>query len=155
MSDQITPVLAYRRLVKPDDRMAPSFLFESVMGGDRVGRYSFLGAQPEAQIIARGPILTFEVTASTALAALIGLAYGAIIAVYPVAAVAYFGLGGGARAYGKIFTAWGLAGLAGPLLAGMIYDATGSYGRAALLAAGVAMVSAVAVLFLPRRQAMA
>jgi anthranilate synthase component 1 len=51
--DQLTPVLAYRRLVRPDDRMAPSFLLESVVGGDRVGRYSFMAAQPVAQIIAR------------------------------------------------------------------------------------------------------
>ncbi len=54
MSDQITPVLAYRRLVKPDPRMAPSFLLESVVGGERIGRFSFIGAQPAAQIIARG-----------------------------------------------------------------------------------------------------
>jgi len=54
LSDQLTPVLAYRRLVRPDARMAPSFLLESVEGGDRVGRYSFIGAQPDAQIIARG-----------------------------------------------------------------------------------------------------
>ena len=54
MSDQITPVLAYRRLVRPDDRLAPSFLLESVEGGSRQGRYSYLGAQPTIQIIARG-----------------------------------------------------------------------------------------------------
>jgi len=54
MSDSLTPVLAYRRLVGPDDRMAPSFLLESVIGGDRVGRYSYLGARPAIQIIARG-----------------------------------------------------------------------------------------------------
>jgi len=51
--DQLTPVLAYRRLVRADDRMAPSFLLESVVGGDRVGRYSFMAAQPIAQIVAR------------------------------------------------------------------------------------------------------
>lgn len=54
MGDSLTPVLAYRRLVQPDPRMAPSFLLESVVGGDRVGRYSYLGAQPCAQVIARG-----------------------------------------------------------------------------------------------------
>ena len=54
MSDSLTPVLAYRRLVGPDDRMAPSFLLESVVGGDRVGRYSYLGARPAIQLIARG-----------------------------------------------------------------------------------------------------
>ena len=53
MSDQITPVLAYRRLVRPDERMAPSFLLESVVGGDQIGRYSFMGAQPAARLIAR------------------------------------------------------------------------------------------------------
>lgn len=53
-SDALTPVLAYRRLVRPDDRMAPSFLLESVVGGDRIGRYSYLGAQPIAEVIAHG-----------------------------------------------------------------------------------------------------
>lgn len=33
MGDQLTPVLAYRCLVKEDDREAPSFLFESVVNG--------------------------------------------------------------------------------------------------------------------------
>lgn len=33
MADQLTPVLAYRCLVKEDDREAPSFLFESVVAG--------------------------------------------------------------------------------------------------------------------------
>lgn len=35
-SDQLTPVTAYRCLVKADDRDAPSFLFESVEPGSRV-----------------------------------------------------------------------------------------------------------------------
>lgn len=33
--DHLTPVLAYRCLVKEDDREAPSFLFESVEQGSR------------------------------------------------------------------------------------------------------------------------
>lgn len=53
MDDQLTPVLAYRRLVAPDNRTAPSFLFESVEGGDRQGRHSILGAQPALEVIAR------------------------------------------------------------------------------------------------------
>ena len=53
MSDHLTPVLAYRRLVAADDRDAPSFLFESVENGDEVGRFSFLGAKPSLEIIAR------------------------------------------------------------------------------------------------------
>ncbi|MDY7110067.1 MAG: anthranilate synthase component I [Planctomycetota bacterium] len=54
MSDQLTPVLGYRRLVSADERTAPSFLFESVEGGSMLGRYSFIGAQPGMEVIARG-----------------------------------------------------------------------------------------------------
>ncbi|KAL3627731.1 ASTRA complex subunit [Castilleja foliolosa] len=45
-SDHLTPVLAYRCLVKEDDREAPSFLFES-------GRYSVVGAQPAMEVVAK------------------------------------------------------------------------------------------------------
>jgi anthranilate synthase component 1 len=54
LSDQLTPVLAYRRLVSADERTAPSFLLESVEGGERAGRYSLLGAHPARQVLARG-----------------------------------------------------------------------------------------------------
>eukprot|EP00887_Chlorella_sp_A99_P002930 scaffold24.g2930.t1 len=54
MADQLTPVLAYRCLVKEDDREAPSFLFESVVNGMQQGRYSFVGAQPALEVVARG-----------------------------------------------------------------------------------------------------
>ncbi|MBX2852229.1 MAG: anthranilate synthase component I [Phycisphaeraceae bacterium] len=53
-ADVLTPVLAYRRLVSGDDRLAPSFLLESVEGGDRAARYSFLGAQPAVEVVAHG-----------------------------------------------------------------------------------------------------
>jgi len=58
MSDQLTPVLAYRRLVAPDQRDAPSFLFESVDTTGNVGRNSYLSAQPSLEVLAHG----FEVT---------------------------------------------------------------------------------------------
>lgn len=57
-SDHLTPVLAYRCLVKEDDREAPSFLFESVETGNNVGRYSMVGAQPAMEIIAKGGLIT-------------------------------------------------------------------------------------------------
>lgn len=57
-SDQLTPVLAYRRLVAEDDRKAPSFLLESVEQGDRQGRYSFVGAQPIIELKVIGQDIT-------------------------------------------------------------------------------------------------
>ena len=47
VADALTPVLAYWRLHDGQ----PAFLFESVVGGERVGRFSFVGA---------GPFLRFE-----------------------------------------------------------------------------------------------
>ncbi|MCI0677167.1 MAG: anthranilate synthase component I, partial [Phycisphaerales bacterium] len=54
MSDQLTPVLGYRRLVAADERTAPSFLFESVESGAAVGRHSYIGAQPSLEVVAQG-----------------------------------------------------------------------------------------------------
>ncbi|KAM7491936.1 hypothetical protein LguiA_034857 [Lonicera macranthoides] len=55
-ADHLTPVLAYRCLVKEDDREAPSFLFESVEPGiqaSNVGRYSVVGSHPTIEIVAK------------------------------------------------------------------------------------------------------
>lgn len=49
-ADSLTPVEAYRRVEKGEY----SFLFESVVGGERIGRYSFLGTNPFAVIKAFG-----------------------------------------------------------------------------------------------------
>ncbi|KAG6681164.1 anthranilate synthase alpha subunit 2, chloroplastic [Carya illinoinensis] len=60
-SDHLTPVLAYRCLVKEDDRDAPSFLFESVEPGalgSNIGRYSVIGAQPTIEIVAKENMVT-------------------------------------------------------------------------------------------------
>lgn len=54
LADQLTPVLAYRRLVREDDRAAPSFLLESVVNGERQGRYSIIGASPALTVLAAG-----------------------------------------------------------------------------------------------------
>ena len=54
VSDTLTPVLAYCKL----QWGAGSFLFESVVGGEKIGRYSFLGADPFLQIEAFGKRVT-------------------------------------------------------------------------------------------------
>ncbi len=58
LSDQLTPVLCYRRLVAPDERTAPSFLLESVEGAERQGRYSILGARPIVEVVAHQHTVT-------------------------------------------------------------------------------------------------
>ncbi len=77
-----------------------------------------------------------------ALLSLVGLSYGSIIAVYPVAISNYFDERG-PQAYGQVFIAWGFAGLVAPWSAGLIYDLRADYGLAMVIAAVIAIVSAL------------
>jgi anthranilate synthase component 1 len=53
LSDHLTPVLAYRRLVSDDQRTDTSFLLESVEVGGTVGRHSVVAARPVLELTAR------------------------------------------------------------------------------------------------------
>lgn len=56
-ADQDTPVSAYERVravLRERDRASHTFLLESVEGGERIGRYSFIGGRPRAIFRARG-----------------------------------------------------------------------------------------------------
>eukprot|EP00171_Calliarthron_tuberculosum_P013803 IDg13803t1 len=57
-SDQLTPVVAYRCIVREGDTDVPSFLLESVYTGARVGRYSLVGARPHVEIVAHAHDVT-------------------------------------------------------------------------------------------------
>mmetsp|Transcript_6873 Transcript_6873/g.29912 ORF Transcript_6873/g.29912 Transcript_6873/m.29912 type:complete len:190 (-) Transcript_6873:3194-3763(-) len=52
-SDQLTAVALYRRLVGEDDIEKTSYVLESVTTDGNVGRYSFVGADPVLEIIAK------------------------------------------------------------------------------------------------------
>ncbi len=59
---------------------------------------------------------------------------GLISGAYPSALGFYYGVVNYGRMMGRLITAWGVAGLLAPWLAGVIFDATGEYGLAASLA---------------------
>jgi len=61
LSDALTPVSAFRRL----DDGGSACLFESVIGGEKVGRYSFLAAKPYAELSARGNRVTHKTSEGT------------------------------------------------------------------------------------------
>jgi len=54
LSDSLTPVTAFCNL----DEGGPACLFESVIGGENVGRYSFLASEPYLLLEAAGPRVT-------------------------------------------------------------------------------------------------
>lgn len=66
---------------------------------------------------------------------IITFSYGAMLAVYPSAVGDFYGTRNIGFNYAILFTAWGVAGVSGPLAAGWILDATGGYGAAFLITA--------------------
>ncbi len=57
LGDSLTPVSAFSLL---DDGKTAACLFESVIGGEKVGRYSFIAVGPRGRIAASGSQLTSE-----------------------------------------------------------------------------------------------
>lgn len=56
LSDQLTPVSAFARLAENEEH---AFLFESVVGGEKIARYSFLATKPAAQFRATRNDVTY------------------------------------------------------------------------------------------------
>ncbi len=74
---------------------------------------------------------------------LIGLAYGGIIAACPAFVAVRYGMGQGPAIYGRVFTAWGVAGLAAPVAAAALYDAYSSYLPSLWMVVGLTVIAAV------------
>jgi OFA family oxalate/formate antiporter-like MFS transporter len=61
------------------------------------------------------------------IAGIIGWNYGAMFTLFPTACLQYYGPTAQGANYGLLFTAFGLAGFAGPLVGGLLKDITGTY----------------------------
>ncbi|SES79472.1 MFS transporter [Geodermatophilus poikilotrophus] len=72
----------------------------------------------------------------------VGLAYGAVSALVPAATADRVGVRAFPAVYGRVFTAWGCAGLLAPLLAARVTDADGAQPGLLLLAVPLALAAA-------------
>jgi MFS transporter, OFA family, oxalate/formate antiporter len=77
--------------------------------------------------------------------------YGTQLSVYPATSAEYYGTQHIGLNYGILILAWGIAGIAGPLIAGRSYVAFGDY-RAAFLIAGGLSLAASLLLFIRKPQ---
>lgn len=109
------------------------------IGGIRTmfGVFVLQAAMMGALALARSPL------ALAPLAAAIGFLYGANLSLFPSTTAGYFGTRHLGVNYGLVFTAWGVGGVFGSMTAGTIVDATGSYGAAYAIAAGLSIVAAL------------
>ena len=97
----------------------------------------------QAAALASLPLMSGLATISAALG-LVGLCYGVLIAAIPAEVRRIAGPQSFAASYGKVFSAWGIAGVMGPVSAGYLFDVTLGYGGAL---AGAALLSLCACFF--------
>jgi OFA family oxalate/formate antiporter-like MFS transporter len=69
--------------------------------------------------------------------------YGGGFGTMPAFAADYFGSKNVGKVYGLMLTAWGIAGVSGPLIISYVKDSTGAYANAFYILAGVMLVSAI------------
>jgi MFS family permease len=80
---------------------------------------------------------------------IVGLTYGATIATFPAAIANLFGVARGIRIYGLVFTAWGVAGLIAPWIAGILFERSNNYTSALLLATVLGVASILSIFWFP------
>ena len=106
-------------------------IFGSLIGGIIGDRLSARKAIAVPLLISLASLLVMLVSKSDVLLLLVmtacGFGYGALIAVIPIAVRKIYEPTEIYLVFGRVFTAWGFAGLAGPYVAGRIFDKTSSY----------------------------
>ena len=128
---------------------------------DRIGRKTTITLMAVLQGVTM--LITYHVFISFGLAygfivvaALIGFNYGGSFALFPAITADYFGNKNVGSNYGWMFTAYGVAGLAGPLLAGYFKDAAqgsaqpGVWMTPFIIAGGVCLLGAIVMAFTTR-----
>ncbi|MCK5762482.1 MAG: MFS transporter, partial [Clostridiales bacterium] len=75
--------------------------------------------------------------------ALAGIGYGSLLSLFPSVVADYYGVKNFGGNYGILYTAWGFSGIIGPIIAGIVVDATGTYTIAYLISAGLLGVALV------------
>ncbi len=79
-------------------------------------------------------------------AAIAGLCYGAGFSVFPATTADYFGVKNYGANYGIVFTAWGVGGVIGPMMAARIVDSTNSFNTSYFIAFVLLAIAAVITL---------
>ncbi|MTI13336.1 L-lactate MFS transporter [Sansalvadorimonas verongulae] len=106
------------------------------MLSDKIGRVNTLLVAIALQIgnMMLFPTLTGEMGFAIG-AAIAGVGYGALLSVFPSMTADFFGMKNYGSNFGVLYTAWGISGFMGPVMASMIVDSTGSYALAYTISA--------------------
>jgi OFA family oxalate/formate antiporter-like MFS transporter len=78
----------------------------------------------------------------------VGFNFGGNFALFPLLTAEFFGTKNLGANYGAVFTSYGIGGIAGPMLAGGVYDAMGTYQWAFMIAGGACVLAGIIALLL-------
>lgn len=95
---------------------------------DKIGRLKtmmiFFAVQSVNMLMFSTYTTTLGISIGTAIA---GLSYGSLLCLFPSVIADYYGVKNFGGNYGVLFTAWGVSGVIGPIIAGTVVDMTGSF----------------------------
>lgn len=75
--------------------------------------------------------------------ALAGIGYGSLLALFPSTVADFYGMKNLGMNYGVLYTAWGIAGAIGPIIAGIVVDRTGTYNLAYMISSGLLVITLI------------
>ena len=120
---------------------------------DKIGRTATLVSVFVLQAINMFAFASYTSSMMLTIGAIVtGATYGALLALFPATTWDWYGLKHAGTNYGLIFTAWGVGGLVGPIIAGQIIDTTGSYHGAYIMSAVLLLIAALLGVFTKRPQ---
>ena len=119
---------------------------------DTLGRLSVLRVTVSLSAIATPAlfVLREDVFLFYAVAMVVYWCYGTLLPVFASTTADFYGTRNLGTNYGLLFSAWGIAGVIGPLIGAQVFDAFGDYRYACYAAAGLALVSLWALALVPR-----
>ncbi len=79
-------------------------------------------------------------------AAMAGVGYGTLLAVFPSLTTDFYGLKNYGTNFGVLYTAWGISGVIGPIIAAIVVDTTGNFNIAYTISAAMLAVCVVLAL---------
>ena len=119
--------------------MAIMNLTGRIIGGlmsDRIGRVNTLFIIFVIQIVNMVGFMFYQSLAAMIVGIIgIGFCFGALLSVFPALTAEQYGLKNYGTNYGIVYLAWGASGVVAPVLADLIYDATGTFFAAYIICA--------------------
>lgn len=115
---------------------------------DRLGRMRTLFLMFVLQVITYSVFNHLETPVLLASGvAVVGLTFGGMLTIFPAATADFYGLKHLGLNYGMLITAWGVGGLFGPLLGGLVRDRTEAYLLSFIISAALSGLGAILTFF--------